>query len=278
MQYCKNCKVQIRGRKARCPLCQRELMTSEPPAHRGRAGLSPAAGQAGGAGEARAGGPGPGEEPVLAAAAGEGGVGMREALSMSARNVQDDDPFVYLPAPRVSYMFLVRVVTFVCVSLEILFGAAEIIIRFRSGWPAAAMLISLVAWADFMVATYYRNNLIRMLTTEAYILMAVCLAAAAVTRTGAWAVSWAVPGIFLLLIAVTFAAARAQGMQLHEFILYPAFDMLMCLLQIVPIALGRNPVIAPAVICIALMLILGSSLVIFRGRMLREAAAKYLHL
>ena len=26
MQYCPNCMIQIRGRKARCPLCQRELM------------------------------------------------------------------------------------------------------------------------------------------------------------------------------------------------------------------------------------------------------------
>ena len=33
-----------------------------------------------------------------------------------------------------------------------------------------------------------------------------------------------------------------------------------------------------AVICMAIMLILGSSLVVFRGRVLREAVEKYLHL
>ena len=67
-------------------------------------------------------------------------------------------------------------------------------------------------------------------------------------------------------------------MELHEFILYPVFNVLMSLLQIIPIALGTNPIIAPAVICMAIMLILGSSLVVFRGRVLREAVEKYLHL
>ena len=30
MQYCPNCMIQIRGKKARCPLCQRELLNPEP--------------------------------------------------------------------------------------------------------------------------------------------------------------------------------------------------------------------------------------------------------
>ena len=52
----------------------------------------------------------------------------------------------------------------------------------------------------------------------------------------------------------------------------------MSLLQIIPAASGYNTNVVPAVICIALMLILVSSLIIFRGRMLREAAEKYLHM
>ena len=108
--------------------------------------------------------------------------------------------------------------------------------------------------------------------------MAACLIIANISKTGSWAVTWVVPLMFCLLIAVTFAAAKAQEMDLHEYILYPAFDVLMSLLQIIPIAHGTNPMSAPAVLCIALMLILVSGLIIFRGRMLREAAEKYLHI
>jgi len=216
--------IQIRGKKARCPLCQRELQDQD--------------------------------------------------LAMP---FEDDDPFVRLPSPKVSFLKMNRTVTFICICLEILLGAVQIISG-GSGWLLAAMLFILLGWADFQVVVYYRSNLIRMLTTQAYIIMAACLIIAQMTNTGSWAITWVVPSLFCLLIVVTFAAAKAQKMELHEFILYPAFDVLMSMLQIIPIALGANPIIAPAVICMALMLILGSSLVIFRGSVLREAAEKYLHL
>ena len=87
-----------------------------------------------------------------------------------------------------------------------------------------------------------------------------------------------VPIMFILIVVITFAVALGQRMRLNESILYPAFDVLMSLLQIIPIVTGVNRHIAPAVICIALMLILVSSLVIFRGRMLRTAITKYLHI
>ena len=259
MQYCPNCMIQIRGRKARCPLCQRELMDpdswTEPELQRHPIEKNP--------------------EAVFAAA------GVDEKAPNPNLTLQDlpydDDPFVRLPSPKVSFMLKVRAVTFICISLEILLGAAQIISG-GSGWFLAAMLFVLLGWVDFRIAVYYRSNPILMLTTQGYIIMAACLILAHISRTGSWAVTWVVPFMFCLLIAVTFIAARAQKMELHEYILYPAFDVLMSLLQIIPIVLGINPIVAPAVICIAIMLILVSGLIIFRGRMLREAAEKYLHI
>ena len=243
MQYCPNCKVKIRGRKACCPLCRRELKEADLP--------RPLKTNESEAGEA--------------------------VLAEEDETWLSEDPFVQLPSPRVSFMLMVRTVTFLCVSAEILLGAAQVIGGGSRGWIYASMLFVLIALADFRIAVFYRSNLIRMLTTQAYIIMGVCLLVSGITRSGSWALTWVIPGIFLLLIAVTFLTAKLLDMELHEYILYPAFDVLMSLLQIIPILTGHNPFIAPAVICIALMLILVSSLIIFRGRMLREAAVKYLH-
>ncbi len=312
MQYCPNCMIQIRGKKARCPLCQRELLNPEPGLV-SQAGEKPenfsAMAMVGGEEEtpwtALATASGEEETPwtALAAAGGEeetpwttlaaagGEEAALETASETARGDQesrnpvqvrqadsyDDDPFIRLPSPKVSFKLMIRMVTFVCISLEILLGAAQIISG-GSGWFLAAMIFVLLAWADFRIAVYYRSNLIRMLTIQGYIIMAACLIIANISKTGSWAVTWVEPLMFCLLIAVTFAAAKAQEMDLHEYILYPAFDVLVSLLQIIPIAHGTNPMPAPAVLCIALMLILVSGLIIFRGRMLREAAEKYLHI
>ena len=332
MQYCPNCMIQIRGKKARCPLCQRELLNPEPclvsqtgekpenfPTMAGSEEETPwtALTAAGGEEEtpwtalAAAGGEEATPWTALAAAGGEEAVpetaveaargegiapetgyeaargeeAAPEIISATAGGSgekpqaasYDDDPFIRLPSPKVSFKLMIRMVTFVCISLEILLGAAQIISG-GSGWFLAAMIFVLLAWADFRIAVYYRSNLIRMLTIQGYIIMAACLIIANISKTGSWAVTWVVPLMFCLLIAVTFAAAKAQEMDLHEYILYPAFDVLMSLLQIIPIAHGTNPMPAPAVLCIALMLILVSGLIIFRGRMLREAAEKYLHI
>lgn len=291
MQYCPNCQVQIRGIKARCPLCQRELLTAVHewpvwkdgekilPGEDGNDG--PALSDAGTAAETAA------ADRISDAGAAAGGTGWPAAAETDIAEgtaadkpvqILDDDPFVQLPETKVSFMLMVRLVTFLCVSFEIMVIAAHIITGFQHGWLYAAMLAAPLAWVDFQIAVYYRSNMIRMLTIQAYLIMIVCLIIQNLTRSGTWAVSWVVPAMFCLLIAVTFAAAKAQGMQLHEFILYPAFDVLMSLLQIIPIVMGINTLIAPAVICIAGMLILVSSLVIFQGRMLRGAAYKYLHM
>lgn len=273
MQYCPNCMIQIRGRKARCPLCQRELMDpdswTEPEPQRHPIEKNPEAVSAAAGSE----GKNPG---AVFIAAGDDEKNPDPNLTLQ-EPPYDDDPFVRLPSPKVSFMLKVRAVTFICISLEILLGAAQIISG-GSGWFLAAMLFVLLGWVDFRIAVYYRSNPIRMLTTQGYIIMAACLILAHISKTGSWAVTWVVPSMFCLLIAVTFIAARAQKMELHEYILYPAFDVLMSLLQIIPIVLGINPIVAPAVICIAIMLILVSGLIIFRGRMLREAAEKYLHI
>ena len=273
MQYCPNCMIQIRGRKARCPLCQRELMDpdswTEPESQRHPIEKTPEAVSAPADSE--------GKNPeAVFIAAGDDEKNPDPNLTLQ-EPPYDDDPFVRLPSPKVSFMLKVRAVTFICISLEILLGAAQIISG-GSGWFLAAMLFVLLGWVDFRIAVYYRSNPIRMLTTQGYIIMAACLILAHISKTGSWAVTWVVPFMFCLLIAVTFIAARAQKMELHEYILYPAFDVLMSLLQIIPIVLGINPIVAPAVICIAIMLILVSGLIIFRGRMLREAAEKYLHI
>ncbi len=229
MQYCTKCRVQIRGRKARCPLCQGELLEALPPG-----GVDYAA--------------------------------LRE------------DPFARISRSPVTSMLLFRIVTFLCVSALIFMGAIQVISGFRLWWVHVACLGVLAGWADVLIALYYRSNILKMLNTQAYLLMAVSIVIDRLTTRSGWSVSWFIPILFVLLVLITNAVAAGNGLHLYEFILYLALDVVMSLLQIIPIALGWNKVIAPAVICIALMLVLASSLIIFQGKMLRSAVSRYLHI
>jgi hypothetical protein len=232
--------MQIRGPKARCPLCQGELV-----------------------------------EPMIIKGTGADSGGMRTAEQSAAAA---DDPFARIRRAPVSYLLMFQILTFICVSIIILMGAAQVISGFTIGWIYVAVLGILAGWADIVLDVYYRSNILKMLTTQAYMLMALSILIDYMTTRNGWSVSWFIPIMFILIVVITFAVALGQRMQLNEYILYPAFDVLMSLLQIIPIVTGVNRHIAAAVICIALMLILVSSLVIFRGRMLRTAVTKYLHI
>ena len=84
--------------------------------------------------------------------------------------------------------------------------------------------------------------------------------------------------MFPAVVFFTFIAGYAMDMALEEFILSPLFEILLGMFQIVPILRGTNRFIAPAVISMAVLLILVSAIAIFRGRMLWNAAMKYLHM
>ena len=80
--------------------------------------------------------------------------------------------------------------------------------------------------------------------------------------------------------ATSLNAAFASGakLRLEEYIIYLGVAMVLSMLQIIPVLSGVNPMILPAVLCMAIMLILGCGAVIFRFRDLRSAAEKLFNL
>ena len=189
-----------------------------------------------------------------------------------------EDPFKNIPRPRVSYALMTRIVTFLCVSAVICFGAAQIISGFRLGWTLIVIAGIVLGWADYMVAVYYRSNVLMLMAVQAVAAMGVVLLIDRLLVHNGFSVIWVLPMMFPAVVIFTFIAGYAMDMALEEFILYPLFEILLGMFQIVPILRGTNRFIAPAVISMAVLLILVSAIAIFRGRMLWNAAMKYLHM
>ena len=83
---------------------------------------------------------------------------------------------------------------------------------------------------------------------------------------------------FLVLVLVTIGVGRGARLRLEEYIIYLAVAMLLSMLQIIPVLSHANPVILPAVISMALLLILGCAAVIFRFSDLLSAIEKLFNL
>lgn len=179
---------------------------------------------------------------------------------------------------RFSHMDVVKIATFCCLTAFIVLTALEILYNFTLTWVPFVVMIILIAWGDLMVGVYYRNNIIKTIAIETYLIMAACFLIDLVTGWRGWSIAYVFPCGFVLLVFMTIVVGQAANLRLEEYIIYLAVAMLLSMLQIIPVLSHANPVILPAVISMALLLILGCAAVIFRFRDLISAAEKLFNL
>ena len=145
-------------------------------------------------------------------------------------------------------------------------------------WPYICFFAGLFAWIDFLIARYYKSNIIFLVTFEVYLGMAVCLAADHFAGSyHGWAVSWSIPAGFLALEIATVLLGWSEGLHMVDYAVYLFVDTLLSLLQLVPILQRTNPFPLPATLCMVLLLAYLAFIVIFRGRDLRNAITKFLN-
>lgn len=186
--------------------------------------------------------------------------------------------FPILERRRFSHMSVVKVATFCLITFCIIMLAVEILYNFELAWVPFAILGVLIAWGDLMVGIYYRNNLIKTVTIETYLGMAVCLLIDSLTGWHGWSIAYVLPFGFLILAFVTVIVGRTANLRLEEYIIYVFATIMLSMLQIIPVLIHVNPVIFPAVASMAILLIGACAAVIFRFRDLRSAVEKLFNL
>ncbi len=219
MQYCQKCRIQIRGNKACCPLCQATL----------------------------GGHPEPDVFPVL-----------------------KKNPF--------TSVMIARICTFILISWLIILGAIELITHFQVGWAFAAGLVGIIIWLDVLIGLTYRSDMLKMITSQTYIIMLICLAIDILTGFRSWSLSYILPIGFLWLVFATLGIARSLDMGMNEYIVYLVVDIFLCMLQLIPVLNGWNHFIIPAVVCMTVMAILTAWALIFNFGQVKNAVLKLLNL
>ena len=171
-----------------------------------------------------------------------------------------------------------RIACFLVVLAEIALG----MICFANGsWVPGieiAMIVLIFALGDLGVALYYKSNLVKLITVQAYIVMGGVFFVDRRWGNIGWSLAWVIPLMFIALIMATLIIARSSGLFIRDIMLYVIFDVIMGLLQAIPIRLGINRFPWPAAISIALMLAIAAFVIIFRFNDLKSASAKYLNM
>lgn len=155
------------------------------------------------------------------------------------------------------------------------------LVRYFAGpqaWLSIFGLTALIAWADLWIAMWFRNNIMKMIVVQLYILMLITVFLDWKTGMHGWSVAWVIPLLFVAMAVATVIIGKTTKLALETYIMYLVWNILLSFLQMLALRLKINPFPAPAVVSMFLLLALGAAVVIFRLRDLKSAAGKWFSL
>ena len=175
---------------------------------------------------------------------------------------------------RISSVTFIKIMTFLFLTLEICFGAVHWLLGGEAHWVSLVMFGIFVGWLDILVVMYLRSNIIKLLTVEGYVAIAVDIFVDHMTNMHGWSFAWVVPSILLALGLMTLLIAYATSLRASEYVQYIALNTGAALLQFIPIHYGLNPVVIPAIAVIACYLILMAGVMVFQSNDLKAALGR----
>ncbi len=171
-----------------------------------------------------------------------------------------------------------KITIFIFLVLEIICNALYFLFEKYMPWMPLVIAFAPLALIDVLIAVYYRNNVIKLITTQAIAAIIIDFIVDFKLGFYGWSVAWMIPMTLIALALVTFLIALAHHMRFVEYIRYLLFDMLIALLQLIFIKNGMNYQIVPAAFCIMGYLIIFTAAFVFRFRELKSASARYFNI
>lgn len=185
--------------------------------------------------------------------------------------------FPVLKRSKYHYKTVIKICIFLCVIVEVVTMMFDMMTGFRFHLPGLIMLWSPFVLLDICIAIYYRGNLLKLISYQSYAAIAICLYLDYANGNLSWSLYWIVPSILLSLTIATIVIGYGVGLRLVDYMIYLLVDVILALLQLIPVFLGVNKIPYMAIISAGIMVIIAAFVVIFRPRELGNAFSKYMN-
>ena len=184
--------------------------------------------------------------------------------------------FPVLKTRKYSVMLPFRICLFAFVIVEVITMMIHTMTGFRYHLPGLVMMWAPFVLLDLGIALYYRGNIVKLISYQAYAIMVVCAFIDHGNGHLSWSIQWVIPSTLLSLVIVTIIIGYGVGLRMVDYMIYLAVDVLLSLLQLIPVFLGINRVPYAAVICVSVLIIIAAFVVIFRPKEVGNAFSKYM--
>ncbi len=190
----------------------------------------------------------------------------------------EDSAFFAIRPQNISRVSAFRIASFICVITEIIMGLLFYASHYTNAAFLLVMLVAPLCLSDFAAAIFFKENILKLITTQVYLIMLICYIVDIHTGFIGWSVIWVIPALFVILTAAVIIIGQVTRSHIANYIIYPVLNVILSLLQGILIKAGRNPFPMPAMISMGIMLSIGAFIFIFRFRELKSASNRYLNI
>jgi len=186
--------------------------------------------------------------------------------------------FPVFPERKISSVTFMKILTFLLAAFYIITWMVGFMFPETDAVMRICQISAFFIWGDVFVINYYKYNVLKTITVEAFIVILAVLISDLITGWHRWSVTWVVPSILLAVLLATHIVSRVSKLHADEFIAYLMVDSLIALLQLIFIRLGMNWFPIPAIIVVTLYLLMDAAVVIFGFGDLMTAIARRLNI
>lgn len=190
----------------------------------------------------------------------------------------DEGSFPVFPERKISSVTFMKILTFILAAFCILTWMVGFMVPETEAVIRICQIVAFFVWADTFVINYFRYNIIKTFTVEAFIVMFAVIITDTFTGWHRWSVTWVLPSILLAIMIATLIVSKVSKLHADEFIAYLILDSAAALLQLIFIKLDLNWFPPPAIVVVTLYLLLDAGVVIFGFGDLMSAIARRMNL
>lgn len=197
---------------------------------------------------------------------------------LSGHGEPGSDVFPTVPEDKITPSFLFRLLSFISVAAIVVCIAVNMMIPTGVWWSLYAGAGIFCAWLTGSVSIAKRNNFIKNITYQLFIISILEVLWDHFTGRLGWSLDYVIPctcAATMIFMAVMIFTKRIRA---EQYVIYILLDCLYGAVPAIFLATGILNVVYPSVVCVAISIISVTALFIFEGKTMKEEMAKKLHM
>ena len=188
------------------------------------------------------------------------------------------DLFPYIPPPKYSTSFLLRLISFIAIASIAISVAVNMLVNPSVWWSLFVIASVSSAWLTVVVAITKRRNILKNIAWQMFLVSVIAVLWDVAVGWRGWSLDFALPGCCTVSMVSMFVLSIILKIPPREYIYYIILDSVYGIVPIIFVLTGVLNTTLPSILCILVSVLTIAAILLFQWRNLKEVGERKFHL